>query len=121
MGKDHIDAFLSHLATQERVSASTQRQAYAVIFLYRHVLDQPIEDRLKPVKARRQVRPPTVMTQSEVGRVIAHSEGVHLERVKRLHDKDIAKRLGEVYLPTALAIDISAVSSPLDRLLKADT
>ena len=35
MGKVHIDAFLSHLATQGRVSASTQRQALnAIIFLY---------------------------------------------------------------------------------------
>ena len=103
MGKAQIDAFLSHLATQGRVSASTQKQALnAIIFLYRHVLDQPIEDRLEPVKARRHVRPPTVMTQSEVGRVMAHLEGTHLEKVKSLHDKDLAKGFGEVFLPTAL-------------------
>ena len=70
MGKVHIDAFLSHLATQGRVSASTQKQALPSFFI--HVLDQPIEDQLEPVKARRHVRPPTVMTQSEVQRVMAH-------------------------------------------------
>jgi hypothetical protein len=31
----------------------------AIIFLYRYVLDQQIEDQLEPVKARRYVRPPT--------------------------------------------------------------
>jgi len=86
MGKVHIDAFLSHLATQGRVSASTQKQALnAIIFLYRHVLDQPIEDQLEPVKARRHVRPPTVMTQSEVGRVMAQMAGTHLLMAKILY------------------------------------
>jgi len=67
MGKPQIDAFLSHLATKGKVSASTQRQALnAIIFLYRHVLDMPIEEQLEPVKARRHERPPVVMSQSEV-------------------------------------------------------
>ena len=162
MGKEQIDAFLSHLATQGQVSASTQRQALnAIIFLYRHVLDQPIEDRLEPVKAKRHARPPTVMTQSEVQRVMEQMVGtpcswpkcftdaclrlmecvrlrvqdldmdrnilyvrdakegkdrttifpqsiqtelrIHLEKVKRLHEEDMAKGCGEVYLPMALA------------------
>ena len=39
MGKAEINAFLSHLATEERVSASTQNQALAaLLFLYRTVL-----------------------------------------------------------------------------------
>jgi len=43
MGKNEVEAFLSHLATHENVSASTQRQALnAIIFLYRNVLDNPI-------------------------------------------------------------------------------
>ena len=45
MGKAEIEAFLSHLATHGRVSASTQRQALnAIIFLYRNVLDKPPEN-----------------------------------------------------------------------------
>jgi integron integrase len=79
MGKIQIDAFLSHLATHHKVSASTQRQALnAVIFLYRRVLDQPIEDQLEPVRAKRQIHLPVVMTQSEVSRVIAVMGGTHL-------------------------------------------
>ena len=80
MGKEQIDAFL-----KGQGSASTQRQVNAIIFLYRHVLDQPIEDRLEPVKAKRHARPPTVMTQSEVQRVMEQMVGTHLLMAKMLY------------------------------------
>jgi hypothetical protein len=45
MGKSEIEAFLSHLATNLKVAASTQRLALnALVFLYKHVLDKPIGD-----------------------------------------------------------------------------
>jgi site-specific recombinase XerD len=184
MGKEQIDAFLSHLATQGQVSASTQSQASnAIIFLYRHVLDQAIEDRLEPVKAKRHARPPTVMTQSEVQRVMEQMVGTHLLMAKmlygcglrlmecvrpRVQDLDMDRNIlyvrdangGKdrttifpqsihtelrIHLENGVNIrvvqelmghadgetteiythvmekDISAVSSPLDRLLKTDT
>ena len=44
MGKKEVEGFLSHLASRGKVSASTQRQALnAIVFLYRSVLDQPIQ------------------------------------------------------------------------------
>ena len=86
MGKKEIEAFLSYLATQEHVSASTQRQALnAIIFLYRSVLDQPIEEQIEPVKARKYKRPPVVMTQSEVQRVLANMQGTHLLMAKIMY------------------------------------
>ena len=43
MGEQEIAAFLSHLAVQGGVAASTQNQAFsALLFLYRHVLDQSL-------------------------------------------------------------------------------
>ncbi|AFY78092.1 hypothetical protein Ple7327_2831 [Pleurocapsa sp. PCC 7327] len=40
MGVDEVEAFLTHLAVQEKVSASTQNQAFnALLFLYREVLN----------------------------------------------------------------------------------
>ncbi len=49
MGKSEIEAFLSHLATNRKVAASTQRQALnALVFLYKHVLDKPIGDNIAP-------------------------------------------------------------------------
>ncbi len=47
MEKTEIESFLSHLAVQERVSASTQRQALnAIMFLYRKVLCKDIRDKI---------------------------------------------------------------------------
>jgi len=43
MGADEVNAFVSHLAVEGKVSASTQAQALsALVFLYRHVLDDPL-------------------------------------------------------------------------------
>lgn len=68
--------FLSSLATTHRVSASTQNQAMAAIsFLYREVLDTPLEQ-LEPVaRAKRPVRLPVVLTRDEVGRLIGQMDG----------------------------------------------
>jgi integrase-like protein len=50
MGKQEIEAFLSHLALNLDVSASTQRQALnAIVFLYRRVVTLP---KLVPTKSR---------------------------------------------------------------------
>lgn len=58
MGKSEIENYLSHLATNRKVAASTQRQALnALVFLYRHVLDKPIGDEIVPVKAKKRRRP----------------------------------------------------------------
>ena len=86
MGKIEIDSFLSDLATHGKVSAATQRQAMnAIVFLYRHVLDQPIEDRIEPVRARRHTRLPVVMTQEEVQRVLNEIKGTHLLMARLLY------------------------------------
>jgi integron integrase len=86
MGKSEIEAFLSHLATNRRVAASTQRQALnALVFLYRHVLDQPIGDNIAPVKAKRHRRPPLVMAKSEVRQVLNQMKGTHLLMAKLMY------------------------------------
>ena len=86
MGKIEIDGFLSHLATHGKVSAATQRQAMnAIVFLYRQVLDQPIEDRIEPVRARRHTRLPVIMTQEEVVQVLKEIKGTHLLMARLLY------------------------------------
>ena len=86
MGKNGIEAFLSHLATQGKVSASTQRQALnAIVFLYHKVLDIRIEEKIEPVKAKRHRRPPVVVTQSEVQRVLNQMHGNHLLMARLLY------------------------------------
>lgn len=86
MGKKEIEAFLSHLAVKEKVAASTQRQALnAIVFLYKRVLDIPIDEKLEPVKAKRHRRPPVVMSQNEVANVLNHLQGKHLLMAKLLY------------------------------------
>ena len=86
MGKAEIEAFLSHLAANAKVSASTQRQALnALVFLYRDVLDQPIEGKIEPIRAKRHNRLPVVMTQDEVQKVLEQMGGTHLLMAKLLY------------------------------------
>ncbi len=76
MAAPEINAFLTHLAVQEKVSASTQNQALsALLFLYRHVLARPIGDLGEVVRARRPTRLPVVLTRAEVKAVLGHLTG----------------------------------------------
>ena len=70
-----IEQFLSDLAVNGHVSASTQNQAFnALLFLYREILHQTLEN-IQAVRADRPVRVPTVLTPDEVGRVIGAMSG----------------------------------------------
>ena len=78
MGAAEIRAFLTHLAVEGQVAASTQNQALsALVFLYRHVLQQELDELGDVVRARRPARLPTVFTRDEVGRVLAVLQGRH--------------------------------------------
>mgnify|MGYP005806038955 CR=1 FL=1 len=162
MGAPEVQAFLSHLAVDRRVSPSTQNQAKAaLLFLYRHLLEVDLPWLGEVVQARRQPRLPVVLTPGEVRAVLDQMEGgmalvaqvlygtglrlmeglrlrvkdveferreivvrdgkggkdrvtmlpdrlvaplrAHLERVRALHDRDLAEGFGEVGLPDALA------------------
>jgi len=77
MGAAEVTAFLSTLATQRRVAASTQNQALAaLLFLYRDVLGVELPWLDEIVRARRPARLPVVMTRDEVEMVMSEMEGV---------------------------------------------
>ena len=156
-----VRSFLTHLAVNERVAASTQNQAFnALLFLYRQVLklEPPNIDGVE--RARQSKNLPVVFTKEESSAVIAHLKGenrliagllygsglqimeavrlrvkdidlsrneiivrdgkgekdrltmlpillkpalaVQIEAVRRLHDEDLKRGGGEVYLPYAL-------------------
>ncbi len=160
MDAPEIQAFLTHLATQRNVAASTQNQALsAILFLYREVLHKEIEPVLLS-SAKRPERLPTVLTREEILRIIDQLHGTHklmaqllygsglrlmecvrlrikdidfdyktitvrdgkgekdrvtplpdsvipdlkrqIERVRLLHEEDLAAGCGEVHLPYAL-------------------
>jgi integron integrase len=67
---DDYKDFLTHLAVNENVAASTQNQAFnALLFFYRHVLKKEPGD-IKSVRAKRKPYIPTVLTRKEVDRLI---------------------------------------------------
>jgi len=76
MGAAEVSAFLSWLATDRDVAAATQNQALAaLLFLYKHVLGCDLPWLGGLVRAQRPVRLPTVLTEAEVRRVLAHTQG----------------------------------------------
>ncbi|MBI2891681.1 MAG: tyrosine-type recombinase/integrase [Nitrospirae bacterium] len=76
-GKD-LQNYLSHLAVERKVSASTQNQALnAIVFLFRHVLDQNIEGELDAVRAYPRRRLPVVLTPRELHSLFDQLKGSH--------------------------------------------
>lgn len=77
MGDQEINAFVTHLATERRVAASTQNQALsAVLFLYRHVLEREIATPSSTLRARKSEHLPTVLSKREAQAVIAQMSGL---------------------------------------------
>ncbi len=71
MGAEEVNAFLTTLAVDQDVAAPTQSQALAaILFLYRHVLREPIPWIDDLVRARHRIRIPVVMTREEVRSII---------------------------------------------------
>ena len=117
LGPDEVAAFLTTLATRDRVSASTQNQALsALLFLYAHVIRQPlgalpvvIRVRVKDVDLERQ----EITVRQGKGRKdrktplppkLTTDLRTHLETVKRQYDADLGCGLGRVALPDGLDV-----------------
>jgi integrase len=76
MGEGEVNRFLTHLAVQGRISASTQNQALAaLLFLYNIVLHRPLGRLEGVVRARRPRRLPVVLSRQEVRAVLDGLEG----------------------------------------------
>jgi len=107
MGEQEITAFLTYLAVEKHVSASTQNQALsALLFLYKEVLKLELdwlEDVVRPKRL------PVVLTQNEVQRVLSlisgtngliarlmYGTGMRLMEAIRLRVKDIEFDYGQI-------------------------
>ncbi len=85
MGAPEVQAFITYLAVDRQVAASTQKQALsAVLFLYRHVLGKPLEvpEILRPEQAKQL---PTVLTHEEAMSVIGRMKGTTQLMAKLLY------------------------------------
>jgi len=161
MGEGEITKFLTHLAVEKHVAASTQNQAFAaLLFLYQQVLDRKLDFIDKVERVTRPAKLPVVLTPAEARSELAHLKGDYrlmtellygsglrlmeclrlrikdidfgynritvrdakglrdrvallpqrlqhplrgqIARVKELHQQDLARGGGKVYLPFAL-------------------
>ncbi|MBI4957000.1 MAG: integron integrase [Myxococcales bacterium] len=112
LAADDVRAFLSHLASESRVAASTQNQALAaILFLYTHVLETPLAALEGFDRAQRPVRIPVVLTPAEVAAVlgrlhghawlvasIQYGSGLRLLEAVSLRVKDLDLARGEIRL-----------------------
>jgi integron integrase len=110
MGSAEVEAFLTHLAVDEHVSASTQNQALqALLFLYRQVLEIELPWLENVTRARRPKRLPVVLRVVEVHSVLAqldgsawlfasllYGSGLRLMEALRLRIKDLVIERGEL-------------------------
>jgi integron integrase len=112
LGPSDVTRFLSSLAVDGQVSASTQNQALAaLLFLYRDVLNVPVGWLVALVRAKRPLRRPTVLAREEVRRVLAplkrrgsvalvvallYGTGMRLLEALRLRVKDIDFTTNEI-------------------------
>jgi site-specific recombinase XerD len=113
--EDAVTRFLTHLAVDERVSASTQNQAAsALLFLYNDVLSRPMRRAAEIVRAREPTRVPVVLTPAEVACVLSRMEGtdrlvasllygsgLRLMEALRLRVKDVDFARGEIVVRDA--------------------
>ena len=77
MGKFEVESFLSHLALNRGVSASTQNQAFnAIVFLYKQVLIMDFDLDIRASRARKTKRLPVVLSRKEVADIINQLSGV---------------------------------------------
>jgi integron integrase len=75
LGVEDVQRFLSHLAVERSVAAKTQSLAYnAVAFLFKHVLERPLEN-VRFARTKHAQRLPVVLTQEEVRRLCETMDG----------------------------------------------
>lgn len=78
MGAPEVEAFLTHLAVNRNVSASTQNQALAaLLFLYKEVLEVELTWLENVTRAKPSRRLPVVLTRGEIDRILSMLDGTH--------------------------------------------
>lgn len=134
MAEPEINTFLTHLAVEQKVSASTQNQALsALLFLYRYVFGQAIDDLGNVVRARGPRRLPVVLTAAEVMQVInamsggdrlvvslLYGAGMRLMECLRLRIQDIDFKLKQITIRRGKGEKdrLTVLPSELERELK---
>ncbi|MCX5883889.1 MAG: integron integrase [Deltaproteobacteria bacterium] len=86
LSAEHVKAFLTFLAVTKKVSASTQNQAFnALLFFYRHVLNQDFGKVEGVVRAKRRPSIPVVLSRDEINKILIHLDPPYDLVVKLLY------------------------------------
>jgi integron integrase len=94
MGKMEVEAYLTWLANEQRVSASTQNQAFsALCFLYRWIIKKPLED-VSALRSKIGSRVREVVDESELVAMFAELSGVALLCARMMYASNF--RIGEL-------------------------
>ena len=105
MGAAEVEAFLTHLAVNRNVSAATQNQALnALVFLYREVLELPLEG-IDAMRARRKKTLPVVLSVEEVKTLLSGVKGDAGLAIKLLYGCGL--RVAEVQKLRIKDVDVS--------------
>jgi integron integrase len=81
-----VGSFLTFLEKERQLSGSSQKQALnAIIFLYKRVLDIPIDIDIEPVKVRKYIKLPVVMTKKEAKHLLSLLKRKHLLMARLLY------------------------------------
>lgn len=110
--KEHIVEYLNYLAQERQVAGSTQNQALcAIVFLYKHILEDDIGELKNLKRAKEQKTVPTVLSKDEVKQILKqmsgqkklivwliYGTGMRISEVLRLRVKDLDFGNGQIYV-----------------------
>lgn len=86
LDNSHFTDFMTYLAVERKVSASTQNQAFnAILFFYRHVLDKDVGELSGAMRAKYRRRLPVVLTKQEIAQIFEHLKVNHLLMCKLIY------------------------------------
>ncbi|MBU1045324.1 MAG: integron integrase [Candidatus Omnitrophica bacterium] len=86
LNSQDVRNFLNMLAVEQRISASSQNQAFnALLFLFRNVFNLELKEMDKTVRAKRGVKLPVVLSIAEVQKIMQNMEGMNLLLVRTLY------------------------------------
>jgi len=128
MGKSEIEEYLTHLAVNNRVSPTTQNQAFsALLFLYKDVLGVDMSEwNVQALRAQERKHIPVVLTQDEVKKVLINLNGIYklvvtlmygcglrMNEVLNIRIKDIDFGFDKVYIWDSKSLKDRTVPLPL--------
>jgi hypothetical protein len=128
-----IESFLTDLAVHANVAPATQNQAMnALVFLYKRVLNHPLQDSINAVRADKKMNVPVIMTREEVAAVISLMDGTAQVVAKllygnglrimeavwlRVKDVDFQRKFFQRACPLLPALDIVGIFTGFFRKL----